>query len=71
MACDNHGRGNTRLYTSAKRMFSGVYWNQPVCPSVHVTVFPFVCWSVCPSVRPSVYKILLSVKALAGVLSHI
>ena len=31
-------------------MFSGVYWNQPVCPSV--------C--------PSVYRILVSVKVLQG-----
>ena len=36
-------------YTPAKLMFSGVYWNQPVCPSV--------C--------PSVYKILVAVKGLA------
>ena len=34
-------------------MFLGVYWNQPVCPSV----------------RPSVYKIKVSVKVLAGVLN--
>ena len=25
-------------YTPAKRTFSGLYWNQPVCPSVHVSV---------------------------------
>ena len=37
-------------YTPAKTMFSRVYWNQPVSPSM----------------RLSVYKILLSVKALAG-----
>ena len=38
----------------------GVYWNQPVCPSV----YPSVCHvSMCLSV----YKILLSVKELAGV----
>ena len=36
------------IYTPAKRMFLGVYWNQPICPSV--------C--------PSVYKIQLSVKVL-------
>ena len=23
------------IYTPGKRMFSGVYWNQPVGPSVH------------------------------------
>ena len=34
-------------------MFSWVYWNQPVCPSMY----------------PSVYKILVSVKALAGLLT--
>ena len=37
-----------------KRMFSGVCWDQSVCPSVCL----------------SVYKILISVKALVGVLSH-
>ena len=26
------------FYTPAKRMFSGVYWNRPVCPSVHASV---------------------------------
>ena len=41
--------------TPAKQMFSGVYWNQPVCQSLY----------------PSVNKILVSVKVLAGVLSRI
>ena len=37
-------------------MSSGVYWNQPVCPSVY----------------PSVYKILVSVKGLSGgIKSHL
>ena len=40
-------------YTPAKGMFSGVYWNH----------------SVCPSMCPSVYKILVSVKVLAWVLN--
>ena len=44
------------LYTPAKQMFSGVYWNVSVCPSP--------CLSVCPSV----YKMLVSIKVLAGVL---
>ena len=47
------------FHTLAKPVFSGEYWNRPVCPSV--------CQSVCLSV----YKILVSIKALAGVLSHI
>ena len=50
------------FYTSAKRMFSGVYWNQPVCLSM-CPLDTFVCMSV--------YKILHPVKALAGVSSHI
>ena len=36
------------------RMLSGMYWNQPFCPSVRV----------------SVYKILVYVKVLMGVLDH-
>ena len=28
----------SRYYIPTKRMFSGVYWNHPVCPSVHVSV---------------------------------
>ena len=40
-------------HTPAKQRFLGVYWNQPVCPSLCI----------------SVYKILFSVKALAGVLT--
>ena len=35
-------------------MFSEIHWNQPVCPSV------------CVSVYPSMSKILVSVKVLAG-----
>ena len=27
------------IYTHTKRMFSVVYWNPPVCPCVHVSVF--------------------------------
>ena len=30
-------------FTPEKRMFSGVYWNQPVCPSVCVSVRVSVC----------------------------
>ena len=30
-------------YTPANRMFSGVYWNQPVCLCVHLSI----CVSVC------------------------
>ena len=45
-------------YTPAKQMFLWVYRNQPVSP--------FVCLF-----NPSVYKISVSVKALAGVLSPI
>ena len=47
-------------YTPAKQMFLEVYWNQPVCVSS----------IVCVSVYLSVYKILVSVKVLAGLLSH-
>ena len=50
----------------AKRMFSGVYWNQLVCPFVRVSVCPCLRVFVYPSVCPSVYKILVSVKALVG-----
>ena len=46
-------------YTHAKRMFSVLYWHQPVCPSVHVLVFV------------SVYKIIVSVKELVGIKSHL
>ena len=28
-------------HTLAKQMFIGVYWNHPVCPSVHVSVRPY------------------------------
>ena len=42
------------IYTPSKWMFLGVYWNQPVCLSM--------CLSVC--------KLLFSVKGLVGVLSH-
>ena len=31
------------VYTPAKRMCSGVYWNQPVCSSVYVSVRVAVC----------------------------
>ena len=41
-------------------MFSGLYWNQPVC----LSVCPFVSMYIC------VYKMLVSVKALEGVLSR-
>ena len=30
-------------YTSAKRMFWGLYWNQPACPCVSVSVRVSVC----------------------------
>ena len=33
-------------YTPTKGMFPGVYWNQPVCPSI----CPFICVSVHPCV---------------------
>ena len=42
------------IYTATKQMFSGIYWNQPVYLSVHLCV------------HPTVYKILDSVKVLAG-----
>ena len=45
-------------------MFSVVYWNQPVCLLVRVSVR--LC--VCPFVCLSVYKMIVSVKAL-GVLT--
>ena len=35
-------------------MFSGVYWNQPVCLFVHTSVCPCVCVFVCLCVRESV-----------------
>ena len=46
---------DTVNYIPAKEIVLRVYWNLLVCPSL--------C--------PSVYKILVSVKAQAGVLSHI
>ena len=53
--------------TPHKMNVFGVYWNQPVYLSIHVSVHPCVC--LCPSVYPSEYKILVSVKALAGILT--
>ena len=38
----------------ARQMFLGIYWNQLV---------------ICPAMCPSVYKILVSIKALAGILT--
>ena len=49
------------LYPGKMKVFRGKL--ESTCLSIHV--------SVCPCVCPSVYKILVSVKALAGVLSHI
>ena len=49
----------TAIYIPREQMFSWVYSDQLVCPSICVSVFP------------SVYKILVSVKALAGVSSHV
>ena len=48
------------LYPSKMKVFMGKL--KSACLSFHV--------SVCSYVSPSVYKILVSVKALAGVLSH-
>ena len=31
------------FFTPARQMFSGVYWNKPVCPSVCPSVGVFVC----------------------------
>ena len=50
-------RMSSGYYTAANGMFSGENWNQPV--SVRLCVFV------------SVYKILLSVKALVGILSQV
>ena len=37
---DNPGISDTLLhYTPTKRMFSGVYWNHPVCSSVYVSIY--------------------------------
>ena len=33
----------SNYHTPVKRMFSGVYWNQPVCPSVYVSARVSVC----------------------------
>ena len=49
---------DTFLLYLHKTNVSGVYWNRPLC------------LSVCVSLCPSVYKILASVKTLAGILSH-
>ena len=57
------------LVTLAKTSFSGgkggvyLYFNQPVCQSICVHL------PRCPSVCPSVYKILVSVKVQAGEIS--
>ena len=34
---------STSFFTPPKQMFSGVYWNQPVCPSVRVAVQVSIC----------------------------
>ena len=57
---------NTFNNTPAKQMFSGLYWNQPVCPCASLPIRVS-----CPSMYPLVYKILVYVKVLAQVLSHI
>ena len=49
------------LYPGKMKVFRGKL--ESACLSIHV--------SICPCVSPSVHKILVSVKALAGVLSHI
>ena len=49
------------LYPGKMKVFRGIL--ESAYLSIHV--------SVCPCVSPSVYKILVSVKALAGILSHI
>ena len=49
------------LYPGKMKVFRGKL--ESACLSIHV--------SVCPCVGPSVYKILVSVIALAGVLNHI
>ena len=48
-----YGVEDSYHYTPVKLMFSGLNWNRPVCQSV----------------RMSVYKILVSVKGLAEVLT--
>ena len=58
----NHGESYGQIFIPpAKRKFSGVYWNQHVCPWVR----PCVPVSVC------MQNTVVSVKALAEVLSRI